>query len=250
MTIRSNGAARRCLAASAVGAFIANAIVTGASAQWVAPWRAAFPGEIAQALEAQGYVLASPLMRRPGIYLADVSAGPAGYQRLVIDAHTGQILERFSVPSDAWAPRLATRDEGFSSSPAAASPPLSGELSSPSTHSSSRSSGVRGADHIPAAISPYGSRQAPLGAKPKTKSALTDRKPSTTRPIDPPLPPAAPREAAKAVESGPPERGGASAPTADGGGGASTASREGSEPAVEAHDDRPRVSIVPPPLFQ
>jgi hypothetical protein len=34
-------------------------------------------------------VLTGPLMRRPGIYLADVIAGPAGYQRLVIDARTG-----------------------------------------------------------------------------------------------------------------------------------------------------------------
>jgi len=251
MTIRLNGAVRRCLAAWAVGGFIASAFVTGAAAQLAPPWRAVFPGEIARGLEAQGYVLMGPLMRRPGIYLADVSAGPAGYQRLVIDARTGQVLQRFAAPGGVWAPMLAARNEGFGGPALTDGPPPGGEFPGTSTRSPSKpASGIRGSDHIPAAISPYGSGQTPVGAKPKAKSVVTERKPSATKPIDPPLPPAAPRESAKADESGSPERGGAAAPATDGDGGASTAAQGGSEPAVEAHDDKPRVSIVPPALFQ
>src|SRR5689334_14885061 len=103
MRIRLNGAFRRCFAGSALGGFIAFAFVPAATAQWLPPWPAA-PGEIADSLEAQGYRLTAPLMRRPGVYLADVSAGPGGYQRLVIDARSGQILERFAIRGRMWTP--------------------------------------------------------------------------------------------------------------------------------------------------
>src|SRR4029077_2768514 len=96
MTIKCNGALSRCLVGSALGALIAFAFVPAATAQWLPPWPA-LPGEIAESLEAQGYVLTAPLIRRPGVYLADVSAGPGGYQRLVIDDRSGQILERFTI---------------------------------------------------------------------------------------------------------------------------------------------------------
>ena len=116
------------LAGSALGGLIAFAFVPAATAQWLPPWRAASPGEIERSLEAQGYVLTAPLVRRPGVYLADVSAGPAGYQRLVIDARSGQILERFIAPGRMWGPALAARDEGFGeprpATPTAAGPRL------------------------------------------------------------------------------------------------------------------------------
>jgi hypothetical protein len=44
-------------------------------------------------------------MRRPGVYLADVSAGRAGHQRLIIDARSGQILEHFNAAGRNWGPR-------------------------------------------------------------------------------------------------------------------------------------------------
>ncbi len=113
MTIKLNGALGRCLAGSVLGALMAVAFVPTAMAQWMAPWGAPFPGEIERGLEAQGYVLTAPLMRRPGVYLADVSAGPAGHQRLIIDARSGQILERFPAPGRNWGPALAARDEEF-----------------------------------------------------------------------------------------------------------------------------------------
>ena len=113
MTNRMDGALRLCLAGSALGGLIAFAFVPAATAQWLGPWQAASPGEIERSLEAQGYGLIAPLVRRPGIYLADVSAGRAGYQRLVIDARSGQILERFIAPGRTWGPALAARDEEF-----------------------------------------------------------------------------------------------------------------------------------------
>ena len=113
MAIKLNGTLSRCFEGPALGALIAIAFVPTAMAQWMPPWGAAFPGEIEQSLEAQGYVLTAPLMRRPGVYLADVSAGPAGHQRLIIDARSGQILERFTAPGRNWGPALAARDEEF-----------------------------------------------------------------------------------------------------------------------------------------
>ena len=75
------------------------------------------PATIEQRLEAQGYLLIAPLQRRPMVYLADVSAGPAGYQRLVIDAWSGKILQRFVAPPRRWGPALAARDEEFGAPP-------------------------------------------------------------------------------------------------------------------------------------
>ena len=73
----------------------------------------------------------APLVRRPEVYLADVSAGPAGYQRLVIDARSGQILERFIAPGRMWGPTLAARDEEFGEPPrpGGIGPPLSPSFS-------------------------------------------------------------------------------------------------------------------------
>jgi hypothetical protein len=252
MAIRMRGSLRFCLAGSAIGGLIAFADVPTATAQWMPPWGAAFPGEIERSLEAQGYVLTGPLMRRPGVYLADVSAGPAAHQRLIIDARSGQILERFAAPGRIWGPALAARDEEFGepppgpgfSGPPAAAPPAKSAYGGP------------GNVHIPAAISPYGAGPPP-GAKPKTKSVLTGRKAPATKPVStPPLPPPAPREAAKPDESGSP------APE----------THDPDQPRIDSHptevdnvpapaapgtsgssaemSDKPKVSIVPAALFE
>ena len=186
MTIRMNGALRHCLAASALGGLIAFAFVPAATAQWLSPpWRAASPGEVARSLEAQGYVLTGPLMRRPGVYLADVSAGPAGYQRLVIDARSGQILERFAASGRIWGPVLAARGEEFGEPPppGVVGPPLSPGLSSAPgvAPAGNRLTADPANVHIPAAISPYDSGKAPAGAKLKPKPVSTERKPLATK---------------------------------------------------------------------
>ncbi len=118
MTIGKNTALRRRLAGSVLGGLIAFAAVPAAMAQWLPPWRVmAWSGDIAGRLQAQGYVLMAPLQRRPGVYLADVRAGPAGYQRLVIDDRTGQILERFGSPPGNFGPAYAVRYNEFADRP-------------------------------------------------------------------------------------------------------------------------------------
>ena len=197
-------------------------------------------------------------MRRPGIYLADVRAGPAGHQRLIIDARSGQILEHFTTHGRNWGPALAARDEEFGEpQPGGFGPPLGpGFGGPPAAAATVRSAyGGRANVHIPAAVSPYGVGETRAGTKAKPKAASTERRAT----LNPPLPPPAPRETAKVdgsgstapqrtenhdseqpridslstnVGNGPP----ASAPTTQG-------------PSTEA-SDKPKVSIVPPALFQ
>lgn len=263
MAIGINSVLRVCRAGLALGGLIAS--IPAARAQWLPPpWRfAPPPGAIEQRLEAQGYILTAPLTWRPGVYLADVSAGPAGYQRLVVDARTGLILERFAAPGRMWGPRLAARDEGYGQAPPAgvAGPGPGAEFpgaprAAPPAKSVDRGPGNA---HIPAAISPYDSGQAPAGTKHRPKSASTERKAPATKPMsNPPLPPPAPREAAKPNGSAPP------APTPP-------ENHDIGQPKVESRPtevdnvppasapaapgssaeatDKPKVSVVPPALF-
>jgi hypothetical protein len=217
MTIRTNAALRRGLAIAALGGLIVLAAVPAAMAQWLPPWWAAAPaGAIAERLQAQGYVLVAPLQRRPGVYLADVRVGPGGFQRLVIDDRSGEILERFIYPPRNLGPDYAVRYNEFAPPPPAGvvqSPPSPGFSIAPNGGPAERSAyGGPANARIPSAISPYGSQLAPDSTKPKPKSAVTDRKtpsaktsPAAAPPtVTPPLPPPAPREAAKPDESAPP----------------------------------------------
>ena len=187
MAIRMNAAPRRLLAASALAGLIALAAVPGAMAQWLPPWRVfASPGDIAGQLEAQGYVLIAPLQRRPGVYLADVRAGPAGYQRLVIDDRNGEILERFSssprgfgYPPRRFGPEFAGRYDGVPDRPppgVVQPPPGPGYPDSPN-------GGPTNA-RIPSAISPFASPLAPLSAKPKSAAIARKMPSSKDRPAD------------------------------------------------------------------
>ena len=264
MTNRMNGALRLCLTGSALGGLIAFAFVPTARAQWLTPWRTASPGEIERSLEAQGYGLIAPLVRRPGVYLADVSAGPAGYQRLVIDARSGQILERFIAPGRMWGPTLAARDEEFGEPrpPGGVGPPLSPGFSGrPAAAPAAKSAYGSPADaHIPAAISPYGG-EAPAGTKPRPKSVSTERKaPAAKTPtVNPPLPPPAPREAAKPDGSGSPaskpaEKHDSDQPKIDSRptevDNVPPAAAPATPGASSEANDKPKVSIVPAALFE
>jgi hypothetical protein len=209
MTIGMNVALRRRLAGSALGGLIAFA-ASAATAQWLPPWGAAAPpADIAHRLEAQGYVLIAPLQRRPGIYLADVRAGPGGFQRLVIDDRSGAILERFLAPPRTFSPEFAVRYDEFAEPP----PPGPGFSATPNSGPGAKSAeGGPTNVRIPSVVSPFGSQLAPALTKPKPKSAAPDRKtPSAkTTPtgapqlVTPPLPPPAPREAAQPDESATP----------------------------------------------
>jgi hypothetical protein len=206
MATGMNGSLRFCLASAAIGGLVAFVPVPGARAQGLPPWGRASPSEIERSLEAQGYGLIAPLLRRPGIYLADVSAGPAGHQRLVVDARSGQILERFAAPGRMWGPTLAARNEEFGEpqSGGVGSPLNPGFSGPPATAAPLGKSAYGGrADlHIPA-VSPYDHGEAPAGTKARAKTNSTERKaPATKSASSPPLPPPAPREAARANESG------------------------------------------------
>jgi hypothetical protein len=263
MTTHLNGALGRYLASAALGGLIAFAFVSAAPAQWLPPpWRfAPPPGAIEQSLEAQGYRLAAPLTWRPGVYLADVSAGPAAHQRLVIDARTGMILERFIARGRAWGPTLAARDEGYGGSERSGP---SGEFrDAPRPAPLAKSAyGGPGNVHIPAAISPYGPMEAPAGAKANPRSVSTDHKPPAPKAaaptINPPLPPPAPREAARpeglgVPASGPAEKHEQDQPKIDS---RPTEVDNVPPPAATATpgsaeaSDKPKVSIVPPALFE
>jgi hypothetical protein len=204
MTVRTKEALRRSLAGLALAGFIAFAGVPDAMAQWLRPWPAASPGDIEQRLEAQGYMLIAPLHRRLRVYLADVSAGPGpgGYQRLVIDAWSGAILERFVAPPRRWGPAFAMREGGFAGPlpPGAAGYPQPGGGYPAMPNDNPASGSAYGGPpnvKIPAAISPVGSPDAPAATKLKPKSNATShyRVPGTATPAAAPLPPPAPREA-------------------------------------------------------
>ena len=258
MTIKLNRALGRCLKGPALGALIAVAFVSTATAQWMPPWGPVFPGEIERNLEAQGYVLTAPLMRRPGVYLADVSAGPAGHQRLIIDARSGQILEHFITAARNWGPALVARDGEFGEPQfGGVGPPLGPGFAGPSAAAATARSAYGGPAnvHIPAAVSPYGVGETRAGTKAKLKSAPTERKAT----INSPLPPPAPRETARVDGSGstapqPTEAHDSEEPRmhspAVATGNWSSASAPATQGLPAEASDKPKVSIVPPALFQ
>jgi hypothetical protein len=90
-----DGCLRHVAARAAFAALTAFAIVSSADAQWFPPLGAAPPSEIVQRLQAEGYVLIGPLKRNDTVYLAEVRAGNGGLERLVLDAWSGEILQRF-----------------------------------------------------------------------------------------------------------------------------------------------------------
>jgi hypothetical protein len=190
MIVRMKSALRRCLAGSIIGGLTAS-IAVPAMSQWLPPW-VATRGDIRQSLEAQGYVLIAPLHRRPFVYLADVSAGPAGYQRLVIDARSGEILQRFMTPARRWGPQLAERGGDFSRPPPPGfgGPGPGGGFSTLPNASPAAKSAYGGPAnvHIPAAISPFGSPDAPSGPKSKSAPTVNNKVTPGTAPVPPPRP--------------------------------------------------------------
>ncbi len=251
MATRINAALRKRLVGSALGGLIAFAAVPGAMAQWLPPWRAGIPaGEIAHQLEAQGYMLIAPLQRRAGVYLADVRAGPAGYQRLVIDARNGGIIERFISPPRGFSPEFAARDGDFGQPPPGVVHPPGYGFDGRTGGTAPRSAyGGPAEVHIPTAISPYGQSASPKAKPPAAtarKTPPSNAAPAAAPPtIGPPLPPPAPREATTPPEqSAPPapkpEPKNESAPDEN-----QNASSASSPATPEAKPEAPRVEPQP-----
>ena len=158
-----------------------------------------------------------------------------------------------------WGPALAARDEEFGEPQSGGvGPPLGPGFAGPPAAAATARSAYGGPAnvHIPAAISPYGVGETRAGTKAKPKSASTERKAPA---INPPLPPPAPRETAKVDGSGSPasqptenhdsEQPRIDSPPTEVGNGppASAPATPGS--SAEA-SDKPKVSIVPPALFE
>ncbi len=70
--------------------------------------------DIERRLDANGYSLTGPVVRRGDVYLADVVFGGRDYERLVIDAWTGRIMERYRTRPARWraaSPRPSDQDQ-------------------------------------------------------------------------------------------------------------------------------------------
>jgi hypothetical protein len=113
MTSGLNPVLRRRLSSLAFTGLIAVTAAPTAMAQWPPPWRVVPAGAVAGLLKAQGYMLIAPLQRFPGVYLADVRAKAGGYQRLVIDDRSGEILEYFMSARRGSGPEIASRHDQF-----------------------------------------------------------------------------------------------------------------------------------------
>jgi hypothetical protein len=60
------------------------------------------PYEIERQLAAAGYLVTGPLTLRGDVYIADVVVRGEGPERLVIDSHSGRIVERYRGRADHW----------------------------------------------------------------------------------------------------------------------------------------------------
>jgi hypothetical protein len=75
------------------------------------------PYEIERQLAASGYVLTGPLTMRGDVYLADVVVRGEGPERLVIDAQSGRVVERYRGRVDRWRQAAAPPPSGWSDDP-------------------------------------------------------------------------------------------------------------------------------------
>lgn len=244
---------RVSFAGSAIAGFIA--LISPATAQWAPPWGAVWPGEMERGLKTEGYVLTAPLMRRPGVYLADVSSGPGRYQRLIIDAKSGRILESFPASARILGATFADRDDSFGEPQPSVGRPLNPRFfgvpaaAPPLTYPGPASL------HIPTAISPYGAG-ATNGTRAQLKATSIEHKVSgikTARNTNPPLPLPAPREAAKADEPGVLASKLYQPPTDDRPHEVQKVRPAAPRPSQDAStetSDKPKVNIVPPALFE
>ncbi len=127
--IDTQSAARtpRRLAHLAAAAAVLLALSPAAKAQGLFSFFGGGPSsyEIERRLEAGGYGLIRPLVRRGDVYLADVAFGRGEFERLVIDAETGRIVQRIPAARARWRDARssplgsrAIRCVGFAAAPA------------------------------------------------------------------------------------------------------------------------------------
>jgi hypothetical protein len=147
-----------------LGLAAACAATGAAQAQWFPPPGAAPPEAIVQRLHAQGYSLIGPIRRNQTVLLADVNAGTTGRERLVIDAYSGEILQRFVAMPRSSRPIFGgyVAEGGEFSAPSPLGPPPARDFySPPGNFAYGAPSGVE----IRSPLAPVGPRE----AKPKLK---------------------------------------------------------------------------------
>ncbi|MBV8103309.1 MAG: hypothetical protein JO223_01540 [Hyphomicrobiales bacterium] len=204
----SNATLRRLLARLALAALTTLAAAAAANAQWFPPpsaaspyeyvqWfppiGAASPQEIAERLRAEGFVLVGPLHRNDTVYLADVNAGPGGRERLVIDAWSGEILQRIVARSPYSRPGggyVIERGE-FDSPPPLAPPPARDFFVSPGGNGNLAYGGPANA-RIPEAVGPVSPLERTPRARVKPKPAASRHAPAESKPTAAAVPPAQP----------------------------------------------------------
>jgi hypothetical protein len=197
-------------------------LVLSASAQWAPPFAAAPPGEIVQRLRAEGYVLIGPLRRRDTVYLADVADGPAGRERLVLDAWSGEILQRFV------ARRVPGRPGGYV--------PEGGEFNEPPPLGPPPARDFREGNYGYEPGAPSGGAEAPPKTKWRSRPAATARKggePKQTTP-EPQTAGNGDRSAAPTAAAPTGAAPGTAAPAAPVAGSSSSAAAQAKEPAPPA----------------
>jgi hypothetical protein len=188
------------------------------------------PNEIERQLAAAGYLVTGPLTLRGDVYLADVVVRGEGQERLVIDAHSGRIIERYRGRADHW------RE--------AAAPPPSAWGDDPSLWNGPRPPASIGPDIAPpdAFTPPKPDVLETPKAKPKsaeTKSKLTPKPAPVANVNNPPPAAVVPPPAAKTPAAPPPV---SSSPAAA----PASPSPAPSAAAAPAKADAPSVAKPPP----
>jgi hypothetical protein len=122
MNIRSNlSLPRASVAALVLAASVLSLGATSAKAQFLFNWDQAVPPmAVERMVEASGYRLTGPVMRRGPVYLANVLGRDNDRERLVIDARDGRLLQRYSAEErrqfsagEDWSSRPRPRDFMF-----------------------------------------------------------------------------------------------------------------------------------------
>jgi hypothetical protein len=255
MMAGSNATLRRLLARLALAALPTLAAAAGANAQWFPPtgaslhqyvqWfppmGAASPNEIAERLRAEGFVLIGPLHRNDTVYLADVNAGPAGRERLVIDAWSGEILQRFVPRSPSSRPGAAAGymiERGEFDLPPPLAPPPARDFFGPGGSGNLAYGGPANA-RIPEAVGPI----SPLERTPRTrvrqKPASSTHAPAESKPTTAAVPPPQPLK---------PDEGGANPATKDNSGGAPAPAAAAPTPAPQPASEASQQPNAPPKL--
>ncbi len=211
-------------------------------AQWFPPIGAASTREIAERLKAEGFVLIGPLRRNDTVYLADVNAGPAGRERLVIDAWSGEILQRFVERSASSRPGAADRyaiERGEFDSPPPLGPPPAREFFNGPGGDANLAYGGPANTRIPDAVGPVSPLERTPRTKVKSKPAANKPSPVQPKPATAALPPAQPAK---------PDEGGATPAVKDTSGGAAApppAPEASQQPSPPPRPDAPTTAPSP-----